>query len=465
MEKILPSPISFSRSISNIQSSNIQSIILNTSLDIDNKFNLIFKRIIEKLISPHILQYLNNNNDSIRLQKKIYINFIYDILKGFDVKKKIKFLLDYYKLYYPKEIDDYNNILYFIKINNGPKRGLEEGNVVRPSGLFTKLFLFSKNKKIKEITDGGKITFNNDSKGNAKNYKLKLKTNNEIFDELSNFFDKSRIPKPKPVLAKKNSNIQKLINNNISNDEKFTLIYKEMIAKIINKNSSNAKMSEYITNFDTILTGLNIRTKIYYLLYIYSGNDKLDILNFIMKLRIGDNVYNKTVRYPTPQKIEKINTTSKTLEFANGWKGNIGSYKIKLNQAKNKDSEIEQKLKDLYNSLSKNDKSTLESIREKNRLKKERNIKQEILGFYTLRQEPIYQAILKKNNININISTQLRYYPVMKPNVQKEFATYLVRLKYNDLNSSEINAMKNRLKVLEERTSNNYDIPKNIKLI
>jgi len=318
--------------------SNIQKLINSNDVDSHDKFVLLYDRIINKIISPTKISYPPNKH-SINIQKNFYLVSIYKILEGFDIKKKIWFILHFYKE------KDKKHIINFCNAHNGPKRGLREGNVVSYIGL-------PDTEKIKTINQStGKITFETGSNGNAKNYKLKLKSDRKIIYELKEFFRIHILPKIKVNPGFKKNKFQKSSLPSPLNS----------ISEEINGESNN---------------------------------------------NLNNNFTNESF----------------------GFTSNEESSENAANQS------------------------------EKNRLKKERNIKKEILGFYSLKQDPKYQAILKKNNININISTQLRYYPVMKSNVQKEFATYLVRLKYNDLTSNEIIKMKNRLEVLKKRTSNNYDI-------
>ena len=143
-----------------------------TSFNNNERFIRFFDKIMKKIIRSKFPE-LKNKED---INSKY--NEIYDILKGFDVKDKIRYLLDFYNN------DNKSAILQFIESKNGPKRGFRVNDkVIKTDGS---------EKTIKGINKHRIITFTNDTTAiENSNIKLKLKSNKIIKQNLKNFFKDS----------------------------------------------------------------------------------------------------------------------------------------------------------------------------------------------------------------------------------------------------------------------------------
>ena len=146
-----------------------------TSLNTHEIFVRIFDKIMKKIIASKFTQIKSNEEIDF-----IY-GEIYNILKGFDIKDKINYLLEFYNN------ENKNDILQFIKTKNGPKRGFRIKNKVIKKGYF------GSSEKIIEKINKNKITFTNGTTAiKNSNLKLKLKPKKNIEKNLHNFFEENK---------------------------------------------------------------------------------------------------------------------------------------------------------------------------------------------------------------------------------------------------------------------------------
>lgn len=141
-----------------------------TSSNNNERFVRFFYKIMKKIIRSKFPELKNNVDINLKY------NEIYDILKGFDIKDKIRYLLDFYNN------DNKADILQFIQNKNGPKRGFRVGNqVIKSDGSPNTI-----------VGINEKITLQN-TKNTVKNsnIKLKLNSNEKIKQNLKNFFKDS----------------------------------------------------------------------------------------------------------------------------------------------------------------------------------------------------------------------------------------------------------------------------------
>lgn len=143
-----------------------------TSFNNNERFIRFFDKIMKKIIRSKFPKLKNKEDINLKY------NQIYNILKGFDVKDKIIYLLDFYNN------DNKSAILQFIESKNGPKRGFRVNDKV--------IKTTDDSKKIIKGINSNKITFNNDTIAiKNSNIKLNLKSNEMIKQELNNFFKDS----------------------------------------------------------------------------------------------------------------------------------------------------------------------------------------------------------------------------------------------------------------------------------
>lgn len=148
--------------------------IKETSLNTHEIFVRIFDKIMKKIIASKFTQIKSNEEIDF-----IY-GEIYNILKGFDIKDKINYLLEFYNN------ENKNDILQFIKTENDPKRGFRIKNKVIKKGYF------GSSEKIIEKINKNKITFTNGTTAiKNSNLKLKLKPKKNIEKNLHNFFEEN----------------------------------------------------------------------------------------------------------------------------------------------------------------------------------------------------------------------------------------------------------------------------------
>lgn len=149
---------------------NIEKILINENVNNNDKFLIIFDRILRNIITKNYK--ITEPHDVERFYNKIY-----KILEGLNVKEKIQYLLDFYNR------DDKQSIEEFIQNKNGPQREFREGNTVLVDG---------QRKKVKQIRKNT-IIFENDqtvSFNKIRERKIKLNLNKQkIQNNLKIFFN------------------------------------------------------------------------------------------------------------------------------------------------------------------------------------------------------------------------------------------------------------------------------------
>lgn len=160
--------------------------IKETSLNTHEIFVRIFDKIMKKIIASKFTEIKNKKEIDFIYQE------IYNILKGFDIKDKINYLLEFYNN------KNKNDILTFLKTENGPKRGFREDNIIIKKELIALINGYNNavmnNDNIEEIEQAEKELKKKFSRTGSLGFRFTTNIYSEIdgINRLSKFLDVRR---------------------------------------------------------------------------------------------------------------------------------------------------------------------------------------------------------------------------------------------------------------------------------